>query len=411
MPSKLSVVAVANSPAVQQQLQQQLSMLPYVEFHGEVLLEMATTVEWWQTKQPDVIIIDLTDREVDGNLFIEAITLNPAKPCAVFALHQQMDHQLILNAIRAGAKEFVQYPADETALSSAFDRVWRQYCLIHQPEAHREKLIVVYGNKGGMGATTIAVNLAVEFQVASQSPVCLVDADQNFCNTSGWLNLKPTHSLSDLAKSGSGGVDETLLNQLLTHHSSGLSILYGCHNVEETVPGGLPQQLWEPLMDSLRNKFRTVIVDLPSRNVDPIHQWLVDQADHVLTVSQIDVLSLFQTRQYLELVRQHMPIEKFQLVINRFGQKGAFGITDEQLLQQFQYPVFAKVCNDWALMLEAVSLGEPLRMVNPKANIVRDITLIHQQLTQVAGKKNTDAATQPAASDKVNWLNKLLKRG
>jgi pilus assembly protein CpaE len=410
MPSKLSVIAVANSAAVQQQLQEQLALLPYVDFHGEILLEMATTVEWWQSKQPDVIIIDLTDREVDGNLFIEAITLNPTKPCAVFALHQQLDHQLILNAIRAGAKEFVQYPADASALNSAFDRMWRQYCLIHNPEAHKEKLIVVYGNKGGMGATTIAVNLAVEFQLASQSPVCLLDADQNFCNTSGWLNLSPTHSLSDLAKSGTGGVDDTLLNQLLTHHESGLSILYGCHNVEDTSPGGLPQHLWEPLLDSLRNKFRTVIVDLPSRNVDPVHQWLVDQADHVLMVSQIDVLSLFQTRQYLELVRQHMPIEKFQLIINRSGQKGAFGITDEQLLSQFQYPVFAKVTNDWNLMLEAISLGKPLRLVNPKAQIVRDIQLIYQLLTQESGKKSTDAASKPS-SNKNNWLNKLLKRG
>jgi pilus assembly protein CpaE len=399
-PLKLSVVAVANSPDVQQRLAAQLANLPYVDFHGQVLVDMATTVTWWQTKTPDVVVIDLTGQEIDGNLFVEAITLNPPKPFVVFALHQQLDHQLILNAIRAGAKEFVHYPEDADALTTAFDKVWRQHCLLNQPEGPSEEVMVVYSNKGGMGSSTVALNLAVEYQVGSDRSVCLIDADQQFCNLNGLLNATPSHSLSDLMAINSDRIDDTLLASFINVHESGLSIIYGRHSLKEgELTETLPLKTWQGLLNALRERFSLIIIDLPSHRVDTQHQWLVEHADTVLLISQPDILSLFQTRQYLELVKLHMALDKFKLVVNRIGQKGAYGMSDDALLAQFHYPVFMQLSNDWPGLVEATSLGKPLKLTNPKSPLVKNLAQLSLKLTPQNPQANLASVKTPLLAD------------
>ena len=117
-PRQLKVIAVANSPFIQKTLEEQLMALDFVDCN-KVLLELADAHSESAKFHPDVILVDLTDRELDGGLFIQAMSMDENHPYVLFALHSKLDHTIILESVRQGAKEFIQYPKDQQTLTEA----------------------------------------------------------------------------------------------------------------------------------------------------------------------------------------------------------------------------------------------------------------------------------------------------
>lgn len=387
----LKVVAVASSEESRKALYGQLQKIGFVEFDG-VYIELSDAVRKCQEFSPDVIIVDLTGRELDAGLFIQAIGMNPENPCVIFALHREMDLDIFKEAVRQGAKEFIQYPEDPQSLDTALRK---HLALLRSVKTQRAassgesaktqqplgKVITVFSSKGGAGCSTIAVNLAHEIKQLKSMPVVYLDLDQVFSNSEVILRLVPEYSLGDLTKNNPSEIDDILLSKVTCEHESGLHTVVGSKSPLDDNDMISPELL-EVVINQLQQKYRYVVVDLPTHVLDPYHQYMVERSDELLVVSTPDIPSLVRTRQYMNLANKYLDMSRVKLILNRYNLKAAL-ISNQNLEEQFEYQIYCRIANDWELNVEANSLGAVLSKVNPKADVVKDIQKLAKMLTGI----------------------------
>lgn len=415
--NSLKVVAVASSEETRLSLYNQLQGLDFVEFNG-VYLELSDAVRECQDFGPDVIIVDTTGRELDAGLFIQAIGMNPENPCVIFAMHREMDINIFKEAIRQGAKEFIQYPEDKPGLETAIRKHMAFMSRVSSNHRHKAapastntdaapsngKIISCFAAKGGVGCSTIAVNLAHEIHTQRNASVVFMDLDQVFCNSAIMLNHKPSYSLGDIAENDPQDVDESLLAKIIVKHESGLHIVVGSKSVLDDNEM-ISAELLEKTLDYLTTKYDFVVVDLPTHVLDPYHQYMVERADEILLVSSPDIPSLYRTRQYLDLAQKYLDMRKVKMVLNRFNLKAAYRMSNQDVEGEFRYDIYARIPNDWELNVEANSFGSALSKVNPKSDTVK---ALQKLALQVMGEENVsgEAEKKPAAGNGL--LGKLF---
>ncbi|MEB3245422.1 MAG: AAA family ATPase [Vampirovibrionales bacterium] len=396
----LWVVAVATSEQTRASLQQQLLAIPGIQLHeNTVCLRLEEAFRACQKQLPDVLLVEMTDREVDAGLFIEALATDTENPLTVFALYKNLEATILLETFRRGAREFIEYPSDPKSLEAALKR---QMNILNRGSGPQQlakppegKLVTLFGAKGGCGVSTIAFNLAFELRQSTKSPVLLIDFDQVFNNTAVLINLKPTHCLGELSRLGAtGDLDEALVNQLICSHESGLDVIVGSKDALDENEM-LPLELFDACIARLRKRYKYIVIDLPTHVLDPYHEYLIEKSTDVFVVSGLEIPALYRTRQYLDLARQYLSDAKCKLVINRWNLKAAYGVSNHRLVEAFQHPVSYRLPNDWNLNVEANSLGCPLGAVSTKAELVVGI---RQMALDLAGLGST--GQQTALNDK-----------
>ncbi len=160
------------------------------------------------------------------------------------------------------------------------------------------RVVVVASPKGGVGKSTIAVNLAVGLARQAPQDVVLVDLDLQFGDVATHLDLKPAHSLAD-AFASRGGLDTLLLKTFLTAHPAGFYALCGSESPAAADKIG-PKQVRE-LLASLASQFRYVIVDTGSGLDEPTLAAL-EEANDAVFVSSMDVASVRNVRKEIEVL-------------------------------------------------------------------------------------------------------------
>lgn len=396
----LKVVAVASSEETRGALQKQLSSLEFLQFEG-VYLELADAVRLSQKSVPDIIVLELTGREIDAGLFMQAINMNIETPSTIIALHRQLDPALTFEAVRQGAKEIIQYPDEQDKLDAALKKLYALMKRASQSAMRVEetqapgKIISLFSGKGGSGTSTTAVNVAFELHQLTKEPIILLDMDLCFNNTAVILNIKPSYALGDLSQSNVNDVDESLIRKIIVQHDSGLELIVGSKSVMDDNEM-ISIELLERILDHLVQNYRYVVVDLPSRILDHYHEFLVQRSDMLLLISGLDVPCLYRTRQYLDLAKQFFDESKIKLILNRCNLRAAFGMTNKNLEEEFHYPIYSRLTNDWELNVNANSLGCVLSKVNPNAELVKDIRKLCSQISgsdiKVAGNESKESS-------------------
>ena len=412
----LKVVAVASSEETRAALHAQLQGIDFIRFDG-VYIELSDAVRKCQALQPDVIIVEMTGRELDTGLFIGAIGMNPENPCVILALHREMDLDTFKEAMSKGAKDFIQYPADKQALETAL-RKHRLFVskvtigaktALGDAAAAREaaaagRIVCVFASKGGAGASTVAVNLAYELLQLKKQPVVVLDLDQVFCNSSVMLKLRPDFSMGDLCQSDADDVDEEMVKRIVAQHETGLHLVAGSKSVLDD-NDMISAELLETVLDHLVASYAWIIVDLPTHVLDPYHQYMVERADLILLLSCPDVPSLSRTRQYLDLAQNYLDMSKVKLVMNRATIKGAYGMKSEEMEEQFRYEIYGRLVDDWDLNVNANSMGQFWSRINPQSELARGIQRL---AVQVSGNESDVVQSTPQAAGGSGLLGKLF---
>ena len=400
--SGITAIAVASSTEVRTALYEQLSNLEMIQLDG-VYLELSECVRLLRERhiesQPDVLIIDFTGRELDACLMVQALMLEYPHQLTVIALHRQVEQDMILTMVRSGVKDVIHYPLEKDKLEHALLRhkEWLERYQQHQAallkkqsqlieQTNQEtpnRIITVFSSKGGAGSTTLSVNLAYELSQLEKQSVLLLDMDQVFCNAASLMNAKPAYSLGELAGTPLEDLDDSLFERIIHQQDSGVDLIAGCKHVLES-HNLISLELLEKLLRYLQTRYQTIVIDLPTHVLDPYHQFLVDAATEVLLVSSLDIPGLYRSKQYLDLARQHVPIEKIKLVLNRWELKAAYGMSNQALEQEFGYPVFARISNDWELNVEANSMGSFFSKLKPQSPLTKSIRQLASQLQHTA---------------------------
>lgn len=302
---------------------------------------------------PDVVLIELT-RDADAPLSLAAHLhrLRPAVCIIACSSAQHPSPELLMRAMRSGVREILPQPLDPELLHAALERLVKEHGF---SESATEKLIIVVGAKGGSGATTVAVNLAVQMARLSGKRTTLLDLARPLGVAWLQLGVQPRFSVRN-AVDELQRLDGHLLGGFLTAHESGLQLLAGTSHAEEW--HSIPVPALVRLANVVQSSFDHIVTDLGSCYSS---EWapFFRLARLVILTAEADVPGLWALERHLTtLVGFGVPQDKFRLVINRWRR------SDDEALKIFEkkskQPVFARLPNDFLQVSDAVNRGAPL---------------------------------------------------
>jgi pilus assembly protein CpaE len=303
---------------------------------------------------PDVVFLDLA-RDPDP-FFAFANQLRRIKPAVkLIACSAAVPPQpsLLLEAMRAGVQDFLGKPVQTDSLRDLLLRVREDLHTKDVPS--QDKLIVVMGAKGGVGTTTVAVNLGVQLATFARKHTALLDFARPLGNVHLLLDLHPKFGIRD-AVEGLDRLDSHFLAGLLTKHKTKLEVLGGTTQPEEWQ--SIDVNLLDRVANVAQNSFDIVLLDMGSQFSS---EWgaILRTARMILLVAEANVPSLWTLeRRLLALKGFGIPQDRARIVINRWH-KG-----DDDVLKSIQKdinrPIFASLPNDFRKASQSVNLGTPL---------------------------------------------------
>jgi pilus assembly protein CpaE len=303
-----------------------------------------------QAAAPDVLLVDIpADNPVIAMRAIELLH-QELPDSAVFAIGSLNQPQVIVNAMRVGAREFIERPTTTTDLLEAFVRLTAAQRRV-QKEGPRGKVYSVVNAKGGSGATTVAVNLALALQSA-HGHTALVDLAP-LGHASLHLNVKPLFTVSDATRN-LHRMDASLLESFMTRHSGGLQLLAGANMPAAVEPSTAE---FVRLFDTLVTHYRYVVVDNSSR-LDAASRLVCNLAETVLLVACTDVASLWSAARIQQYLGETGNRERVRLVLNRFRKVPGFSETDAENAAGIK--LLWRVPNQYFAISTAIDRGVPV---------------------------------------------------
>jgi len=324
-----------------------------------------------RSANPDVTLVDIpADNPAIALRAIEL--LHQEMPdAAIFAVGILNQPQVIVNAMRAGAREFIERPTNTTDLLEAFVRLTSAQRRTRS-EGIRGKVYSVINAKGGNGATTVAVNLALALQSA-YGQTALVDLAP-LGHTALHMNLKPVFTVADATRN-LHRMDASLLESFMTRHSGGLQLLAG-----STVPAAVDPSTTEfvRLFDMLVTHYRYVVVDASSR-FDAATRLIASLSETVLLVACSDVASLWSAARVQQYLGEAGSRERVRLVLNRFRKVPGFSEADAEAAVGAK--LIWRVPNQYFAISSAIDRGTPV-MDQRNSEIARCFAGLAQELTR-----------------------------
>jgi len=324
-----------------------------------------------QTTKPDVVLVDVpADNAI---LALRAIELlhQELPAVALFAVGSISQPQVIIGAMRAGASEFIERPTTTTDLLEAFVRLSAAQRKVNR-EGTGGKVFAVVNAKGGCGATTVAVNLALALHAAHGS-TALVDLAP-LGHAALHMNLKPLFSVTDAIRN-LHRLDSSLLESFMTRHGGGLQLLAG-PNVPVAVEPATAE--FARLFDMLMGHFRYVVVDASTR-LDATVRLICNLSQTVLMVVNADVASLWSASRVQQYLGESGGHEKVNLVLNRFRKMPGFSEADAEAAAGVK--LLWKIPNQYFAVSTAIDRGIPVVAQN-HTEIARAFTGLAARLTE-----------------------------
>ncbi len=336
--------------------------------------------------QFDLVILPVDGITPNQLLLLEReIRKNPST--AVIATAHVAEPDLIVRAMRAGVHEFLVYPPNSEELAGAVERLMRR----SSSETERGELIAVYSGKGGLGSTSIAVNVAQAFgAIRPEGRVALLDLVVAGGDIRVFLNIRPTYDLSHLVAKGNQ-VDAELLNSLLTPCPGGVWVLpTGDHPEDEEL---FDSAAVGSILNLLRSHFGITVVDC-EHHLSEATLTALDAADRILLVTQLSVPALRSTQRTLAVARRlGYDDAKLCVVVNRFQSGDVLPVSDAENL--LQCPVFWKLPNDYRLSAASVTKGVPIAIADPGAKL----SLSYGELARKLSGAGSQAGVAPRGKD------------
>src|SRR5438034_6535329 len=402
MADRIKVLIVDDIPETRDHLSKLLGFEADVEVVGAAAggleaIEMATAMK------PDVVLMDINMPGMDGITATEQLAAQ-VPTAAVVMMSVQGEADYLRRSMLAGAREFLVKPFSSDELTASIRQVSarerdKQSRLAVAPVAatgsssngsiatggsssDREPglIVAVFSPKGGVGRTTVAVNLAVAAATELGKRVTLMDGSFQFGDVGVLLNLNPKNkSIADLVPELDAGEADSL-DTFVINHSAGIRVLLAPPSPEMAeliTPAGVRR-----VLDALRHGHDLVIVDCTSW-FNETTLAILDAADLVLTMLSLEITSIKNMRLFLEVAEQlGYEQDKIKLVLNRAD--SSLGIRVSDVESSIGRKVDHTIVSDGRSVVYALNRGVPFFLSNREAQVSQDILRLAQA---VAGER------------------------
>jgi pilus assembly protein CpaE len=396
---KIRVVIVDDIPETREHLSRLLSFEADFEVVGAAA-SGPEAIEMAGKLQPDILLLDINMPGMDGITAAELLAAR-APMAAIIMMSVQGEPDYLRRAMLAGAREFLVKPfsSDELAASVRQVHARERQKLGRVPAAASERngsegpprretgrVVALFAPKGGVGRTTLAVNLAVAAATEMGQSVVLVDGSLQFGDVGVLLNLSPKNkSIVDLAQELTGDEDVEILDSVLVNHSSGIRVLLAPPTPEMSEL--VTVEHLQRILSALRAHNDLVIVDCWPWLQDSTLT-LLDQADTVLLVLTLEITNIKNIRQFVELGEQlGYPDSKVQLVLNRAD--AAYGIRVQDVESSIGKKITHTVVSDGRTVVYALNRGVPFVVAARQARVSEDVVRLAKA---VAGEEELVAS-------------------
>jgi pilus assembly protein CpaE len=332
------------------------------------------------SRTSDILIFELGD-DVEGDLDSIRSLLNSNAVREVFLTSKNPDPAVLIKAMRTGTKEFFAQPIKEEEVRLALDsfKKRRNETVEIKAPTRSGRIIDVIGSKGGVGTTTVAVNLAVNLAEDKESSVVLIDMNMLFGDVPAFLGLKPDYNWSEITQNVDR-LDSTFLTNILSEHSSGVYVLSspgyldGQHTVTSNIIGHL--------LSLMQTMFDFVVID-GGQSMDESSLRIIKMSHEVMIVSLLNLTCLSNTSKLMKSLTNmgYIPRENMKVIINRYIKNAEISLDDAEA--GIEQKIFWAIPNDYKTTMSAINQGIVLSQVASNSKIAKNIKGLSQAIKKV----------------------------
>ena len=332
------------------------------------LVEIISSIEGIRLQDPiDESPCDIFFMEIEENpekvFFLIQRMQSTGRADHFFLTSQHASPQVLIQAMRIGVKEFFTQPINRDDVRAAILKIKNEKLKeVFQDEGldRKGKVINVFGTKGGIGTTTIAVNLAASLAALEGAPsVVLVDLNLQFGDVSLFLGMEPVFDWVEVIKNISR-LDKTYLMSLLLKHPAGICVLPAPAKISDEYP--INQQNIEDLFKAMQYIFDYVVVD-NGQSFDSIAKAVIRMSDTLLMVTLLSLPCLVNTRKLQSTLQclGYPSEESIMVIANRFVKNSDISLKDGE--KSINKRFFCAIPNDYETTMRAINMGKPIRLM------------------------------------------------
>ena len=343
---------------------------------------------------PDVVLMDINMPDMDGISTTEQLA-SRAPAASVIMMSVQGEADYLRRSMLAGAREFLVKPFSSDELTASIRQVYTRErdkmsrmavapaasgggggAAGSDPDREPGAIVAVFSPKGGVGRTTVAVNVAVAAATELGKKVVLVDGSFQFGDVGVLLNLNPKNkSIADLVPELEAGDPESL-DTFVINHSAGIRVLLAPPTPEMAeliTTNGVKR-----VLEALRAQHDLVVVDCTSW-FNETTLAILDMADVILTMLSLEITSIKNMRLFLEVAEQlGYESGKVRLVLNRAD--STLGIRVADVEHSIGRKVDHTIVSDGRSVVYALNRGVPFFLSNREAQVSQDILRLAQSV-------------------------------
>ena len=336
------------------------------------------------TRKPDLLIFEL-GKDAEKEMGLIGSLLDADEVGEVFLTSDVAEPAVLMQAIRVGAKEFFTQPIKAEEIRQALHKFKeRRKGSALKGECKIGEVISVFGSKGGVGTTTVAVNLAVSMlQVQSGRSVVLLDMNTLFGEIPLFLEMSPQFHWGEITKNIQR-LDNTFLTKILSRHDTGVQVLaspsYLNGHVRPT------PKIMSHLLELMRGMFDYVIIDA-GQSTDDTSLRVLELSDTLILITILSLPCLANTNKLIKsfLDLGYIAKDRIKIVLNRYLKNSEISLKDAEA--GISKELFWIIPNDFTTTMSAINKGKPLPQIASKAAITKNFAELANALTMPETKQ------------------------
>ncbi len=352
------------------------------------IMDIVSSIKEFYVQNPsdggdcDILMLEIgEDFKKDCHLVNKLLGSGSVKD--IFLVSSSVESEVLLQAMRSGAREFFPLPLRKEELVNAFLKFKERNKNLAVREKSKKKgtIINIIGSKGGIGTTTIAVNFATCLrELEPRKSVALIEMNLLFGEIPLFLDIEPAFNWGEVAKNISR-LDSTYLMSILSKHPSGVHILPSPTQLDGVTPA--TPHIIERLLRFMQNEFDYIVID-SGQSLNELSLKVLELSDTVLINSILSLPCLINVRRLIETFKRvgYPSDNNVRVIVNRYHKNSVISIKEAE--KGIAKRIFWQIPNDYHTTISAINQGKTLADVTHKADITQNIRELVSKVTDVA---------------------------